>query len=181
MVTPGALDTLILLGADEVPVPPGAFVVYVGSHGDAGAHRADLILPVAAYTEQSGTFTNTEGRVQQGTRAVFPKGEAREEWAVFRALSALLGSPLPYDSLAALRAKLMADTPVFAGLDYAPGAAGAAGFDLRLLGKAGPVDGTPFASPVRDFYLTNPIARASSVMAECSASRKGAVLAIAAE
>jgi NADH-quinone oxidoreductase subunit G len=181
MLTPDTLDTLILLGADEVAVPPGAFVVYVGSHGDAGANRADLVLPVAAYTEQSGTFTNTEGRVQQGARAVFPKGEAREEWAVFRALSALLGAPLPYDSLAALRARMMADHPVFAGLDYAPGASGSAGFDLRLLGKAGQVGADAFASPVRDYYLTNPIARASSVMAECSASRASAGLAIAAE
>jgi NADH-quinone oxidoreductase subunit G len=182
MLEAGALDTLLLLGADEIDVPAGAFAVYVGSHGDKGAHRADLILPAAAYTEKNATYVNTEGRVQQARRAVFPKGQAREDWAIFRALSALVGAPLPYDDLAALRARMMGEHPALAGLDYAPGAAGAEGFDLKLVGAAGVPSNEPFASPIKDFHLTNPIARASAVMAECSAARAAAAAsAIAAE
>lgn len=180
MLEAGALDTLILLGADEVKAPTGTFVVYVGSHGDAGAQQADLILPAAAYTEKSATYVNTEGRVQQARRAVFPKGDAREDWAIFRAVSALLGKTLPYDNLDALRAKLMADSPSFAGLDFAPG--GSTPLELKLLGVAGDVDAAPFTSAITDFYLTNPIARSSQIMAECSAAKKAAsVAAIAAE
>jgi NADH-quinone oxidoreductase subunit G len=180
MVTSGSLETLILLGADEIDVPAGPFVVYVGSHGDKGASRADLILPAAAYTEKNATYVNTEGRVQQGRRAVFPKGDAREDWAIWRAVSALVGKTLPYDNLSALRAKLMADAPSFAGQDFAP--AHATPLDLKLIGAAGDADAAPFKNPITDFYLTNPIARASEVMAECSASRKAAqVAAIAAE
>jgi NADH-quinone oxidoreductase subunit G len=169
MVTSGALETLILLGGDEVDVPAGAFVVYIGSHGDKGANCADLILPASAYTEKNATYVSTEGRVQQGRRAVFPKGDAREDWAIWRAVSALVGTTLPYDNLGALRAKMMADAPSFAGQDFAP--AHATPLDLKLLGKAGDVDAAPFKNPISDFYLTNPIARASQVMAECSASR----------
>lgn len=180
MLEAGALDTLILLGADEVKAPAGTFVVYVGSHGDAGAQQADLILPAAAYTEKNATYVNTEGRVQQARRAVFPKGDAREDWAIFRAVSALVGKTLPYDNLDALRAKLMADSPSFAGLDYAPGASTA--LELKLLGVAGDVDAAPFTSAIADFYLTNPIARSSQIMAECSAAKKAASqAAIAAE
>jgi NADH-quinone oxidoreductase subunit G len=180
MVTYGALETLILLGADEVDVPAGAFVVYIGSHGDKGANRADLILPAAAYTEKNATYVSTEGRVQQGRRAVFPKGDAREDWAIWRAVSALIGKTLPYDNLGALRAKMMADAPIFAGQDFAP--AHATPLDLKLMGVAGEADSASFMNPINDFYLTNPIARASEVMAECSASRKAAnVAAIAAE
>jgi NADH-quinone oxidoreductase subunit G len=180
MVTSGSLETLILLGADEVDVPAGAFVVYIGSHGDKGANRADLILPSAAYTEKNATYVSTEGRVQQGRRAVFPKGDAREDWAIWRAVSAMVGNVLPYDNLTALRAKMMADAPSFAGQDYAP--AHATPLNLKLIGTAGEADAAPFKSPISDFYLTNPIARASEVMAECSASRKAAqVAAIAAE
>ncbi|MFY7760301.1 NADH-quinone oxidoreductase subunit NuoG [Aquidulcibacter sp.] len=180
MLEAGALDTLILLGADEVKAPAETFVVYVGSHGDAGAQQADLILPAAAYTEKNATYVNTEGRVQQARRAVFPKGDAREDWAIFRAVSALLGKTLPYDNLDALRAKLMADSPSFAGLDFAPG--GSTPLELKLLGVAGDVDAAPFTSAITDFYLTNPIARSSQIMAECSAAKKAAsVAAIAAE
>jgi NADH-quinone oxidoreductase subunit G len=180
MLQAGALDTLILLGADEVKAPAGTFVVYVGSHGDAGAQQADLILPAAAYTEKNATYVNTEGRVQQACRAVFPKGDAREDWAIFRAVSALVGKTLPYDNLDALRAKLMAECPSYAGLDYAPGAS--TPLELKLLGVAGDVDAAPFISPIDDFYLTNPIARSSQIMAECSAAKKAAsVAAIAAE
>ena len=176
MLKSGALDTLILIGADEVEAPAGTFAVYLGSHGDRGAHRADLILPTAAYAEMNATYVNTEGRVQLARRAVFPKGEAREGWAIWRAVSALLGKPLAYDDLAALRATLMRDHPTFSGVDYAPGAATA--LDLSTVGVAGDLDEAPFASPIIDFHLTNPIARASTVMAECSAARKAAAAPI---
>ncbi len=168
----GELEVLVLLGADEIDTAAlgDAFVVYLGSHGDAGANRADVILPGAAYTEKPGIYVNTEGRVQIAQRAVFPKGEAREDWAILRALSEHLGAKLPYDSLEQLRAALMRDHPTFGQVDYAPGAAGAANLDLSAFGAAGSVLDQPFKSPVDDFYLTNPIARASVTMAECSAS-----------
>jgi NADH-quinone oxidoreductase subunit G len=167
----GALDVLVLLGADEIaPARLGqAFVVYIGSHGDAGAGRADVILPGAAYTEKPGIYVNTEGRAQLAERVVFPKGEAKEDWAILRALSEHLGHKLPYDTLADLRARLMADHPTFGQIDYAPGAATAASFKLGELGVRGEVSDTPFVPAIRDFYLTNPIARASVTMAECSA------------
>ena len=180
MIKTGALETLILLGVDEIDVPEGAFVVYIGSHGDKGANRADLILPAAAYTEKNAIYVNTEGRVQQGHRAVFPKGDAREDWAIFRAASALVGTVLPYDNLGALRTKLMVDKTIFSGQDYAP--AHATPLDLSLVGIVGDVTAAPFVSPVNDFYFTNPIARASQVMSECSALRKAtSSVAIAAE
>ena len=171
MVKKGALDVLFLLGADEIDLgDTDAFVVYLGTHGDRGAHRADVILPGAAYTEKAGVYVNTEGRVQLASRAVFPKGEAREDWAILRALSEHVGARLPYDSLDQLRMRLFADHPSFGQVDYAPGAAGAADFDLSKVGKAGKLSDAPFASPVKDFYQTNPIARASVTMAECSAT-----------
>jgi NADH-quinone oxidoreductase subunit G len=170
MVRKGALDVLFLLGADEIDLSEtDAFVVYLGSHGDRGALRADVVLPGAAYTEKPGLYVNTEGRVQMASRVVFPKGEAREDWAILRALSERLGSKLPYDSLEELRAKLFADHPSFGQIDYAPGAASAAGFDLSKLGKAGKLKDAPFKNMIADFYQTNPIARASVTMAECSA------------
>ncbi|MGO4669013.1 NADH-quinone oxidoreductase subunit NuoG [Bosea sp. 2RAB26] len=171
MVSPGALDVLFLLGADEVEVPDGAFVIYQGTHGDRGAHRADVILPGAAYTEKSGTYANTEGRVQMTDRATFPPGDAREDWAILRALSGVLGKTLPFDSLAALRQALYAAHPHFAGLDTLP-AADASSLGA-LAGLGGKTDKAGFASPVADFYQTNPIARASAVMAECSALASG--------
>ncbi|MDJ1156752.1 NADH-quinone oxidoreductase subunit NuoG [Chelatococcus sp. SYSU_G07232] len=173
MVQPGALDLLFLLGADEVEVPAGPFVVYQGTHGDRGAHRADVILPGAAYTEKSGTYVNTEGRVQLANRAAFPPGDAREDWAILRALSDVLGHRLPFDSLLELRRKLYADYLHFAGIDAI--AAGDAAAIAALAGLDGETDRTPFASAVKDFYLTNPIARASAVMAECSALANGAL------
>ena len=148
----------------------GAFVVYVGTHGDHGAHRANVILPGAAYTEKSGTYVNTEGRVQQTSRAGFAPGEAREDWAIVRALSDVLGRKLPFDSLAQLRRKLYAEYPHLARLDDI-----AASDPADLAGAArlgGRLNKGVFTSPVRDFYLTNPIARASAVMAECSALAK---------
>ena len=167
MAANGALDVLFLLGADEAEVAPGAFTVYIGTHGDRGAHRADVILPGAAYTEKSGLYVNTEGRVQMGARAAFPPGDAREDWAILRALSAVLGQTLPYDSLAQLRQALFVVQPHFMHLDQI--AAGNAA-DIQKLAKLG---GTPdragLHSSVPEFYLSNPIARASAIMAECSA------------
>lgn len=171
MVSAGALDVLFLLGADEVEIPAGAFVIYQGTHGDRGAHRADVILPGAAYTEKSGTYANTEGRVQMTDRATFPPGDAREDWAILRALSGALGKTLPFDSLAALRQALYAAHPHFAGLDTLPAADGSS--LAALAGLGGKTDKAGFASPVADFYQTNPIARASAVMAECSALASG--------
>jgi NADH-quinone oxidoreductase subunit G len=170
----GAADVLFLLGADEVDLSKtGAFVVYLGTHGDAGAHRADVILPGAAYTEKNGLYVNTEGRVQLGARAVFPKGEAKEDWAILRALSERLGATLPYDTLDQLRAKLFADHPTFGRIDYVADPANVS-LDLAALGAAGDLSDAPFASPIKNFYLTNPIARASVTMAECAALASGA-------
>jgi NADH-quinone oxidoreductase subunit G len=166
----GGLDTLFLLGADECALPDAGkgTVIYLGTHGDRGAHRADIILPGAAYTEKNATYVNTEGRVQYARRVVFPKGEAREDWAILRALSARVGKTLPYDDLPALRARMIADHPSFGAVDYAPDAADAAGFDPSALGADGPVSDAPFAPAFADFYFTNPIARASQIMAACS-------------
>ena len=171
MVQPGALDLLFLLGADETEVPDGAFVVYQGTHGDRGAHRADVILPGAAYTEKSGTYVNTEGRVQMGDRATFPPGDAREDWAILRALSGHLGKTLPFDSLAGLRKALYEAHPHFAALDGLP--ANDASAIGSLAGLGGKTDRAGFAPVVADFYQTNPIARASAIMAECSALAAG--------
>ncbi len=170
MVKAGALDVLFLLGADEIDVSASdAFKVYLGTHGDAGAHKADVILPGAAYTEKDGLYVNTEGRVQMGWRAVFPPGQAKEDWAILRALSARLGAKLPYDSLVQLREKLYTDHPTFGAIDHAPGSIPTA-LDLGAVGVKGEAADAAFASPVKDFYFTNPIARASVTMAECSAS-----------
>jgi NADH-quinone oxidoreductase subunit G len=179
MAEEGAADVLFLLGADEVEVAPGAFVVYIGTHGDHGAHRADVILPGAAYPEKSGLYVNTEGRVQMAARASFPPGEAREDWAILRALSDALGQRLPFDSLAALRRALFAAHPHLQRIDeILPGDPA----DIeRLAAAAGTPDRAPFRSPVADFYLSNPIARASAVMAECSALAEGHPALAAAE
>ncbi|MBI1250198.1 MAG: NADH-quinone oxidoreductase subunit G [Alphaproteobacteria bacterium] len=165
----GALDALLVLHADEMDLPAAGrgAVIYLGSHGDAGAHRADIILPGAAYTEKDATWVNTEGRVQYGRRAVFPKGEAKEDWAILRALSARLGRPLPYDDLTALRQKMIADHPTFGHVDYAPGAIDADSFDPKALGADGAMSDAQFQSPIANFYLSNPIARASETMAAC--------------
>ena len=163
----GGLDLLFLLGADEIDVASGPFVVYIGTHGDRGAHRADVILPGAAYPEKSALYVNTEGRVQVSNRAAFPPGDAREDWAILRALSAVLGQTLPYDSLAQLRQALYAAHPHFMRLDQI--AAGAAADIEKLAKLGGAADKAPLRSSVTDFYLTNPIARASATMAECSA------------
>ncbi|MCE9522793.1 MAG: molybdopterin-dependent oxidoreductase, partial [Alphaproteobacteria bacterium] len=167
----GDVDVVYLLGADELDTKKlgKAFVVYQGSHGDAGAHRADVILPGAAYTEQNGTYVNTEGRVQAARRAGFPPGDAREDWTIIRALSDVLGKRLPYDDLGALRQAMLADAPHFAVADSAPGHPGADAAIWNNIGVAGTIAKSPFQYPIADFYLTNPVARASHVMAECSA------------
>lgn len=178
MVKKGALDVLFLLGADEIDASATkAFKIYLGSHGDRGAHGADVILPGAAYTEKSGLYVNTEGRVQMADRVVFPKGDAKEDWAILRALSGLVAQTLPYDTLDALRSKLMADVPTFGRIDYLPAPAA---FDVAALGQKGDLGDVAFASSVRDPYLNNPIARASVTMAELSAQRIAPV-AMAAE
>ncbi len=163
----GGVDLLWLLGADEFDVAAigaGTFVVYQGHHGDRGAARADVILPGAAYTEKAGTYVNTEGRVQRGFMATPPPGEAREDWAILRAFSAVLGRPLPYDSLVQLRQHLVQANPVFGTLQsltrrFGTDTAGPA---------AGTLASTPFVYPVADYYQTNVIARASATMAECT-------------
>ena len=161
-------DVLFLLGADEMDFSKKtAFTVYIGSHGDNAAHVADVILPGATYTEKSGTWVNTEGRVQIGNRAGFAPGDAREDWAILRALSDVLGKKLPFDSLLQLRAKLYEAHPHFAAIDEI--ATGDAADLSALAKKGGTMANSGFASPIKDFYLTNPIARASAVMAECSA------------
>ncbi|NDH62010.1 MAG: NADH-quinone oxidoreductase subunit G [Alphaproteobacteria bacterium] len=161
------IELVYLLAADEFDTKRlgKAFVVYQGHHGDAGAHRADVILPGAAYTEKPGTYVNTEGRVQLGQRAGYPPGDAREDWAILRALSERLDKTLPYDTLDQVRARLVAMSKTFAAIDQQ--AAGAWGH----FGKTGATTDQPFASPIANFYMTCPISRASKTMAECMASR----------
>ncbi|MEQ8825617.1 MAG: NADH-quinone oxidoreductase subunit NuoG [Filomicrobium sp.] len=165
----GGLDVVYLLGADEIDMSKlgNAFVIYQGTHGDAGAHRADVILPGATYTEKSAIYANTEGRVQMTQKAIFPPGQAKEDWTILRALSQRLGKTLPYDSLPQLRTELFKAVPHLQRIDDI----GPHGDDcLEALVK---LDGTPtdapFVNSIKDFYLTNPIARASAIMAELSA------------
>ena len=160
----GRIEAVYLLGADEIDMArlKDAFVIYQGHHGDAGAARADVILPGAAYTEKNGTFVNTEGRVQLARLAVFPPGEAREDWKIVRALSETLGRKLPYDDLARLRARMAEVNPVFA----APGEIVPA--DWAAFGAPGEMDPAPFESPIKNFYMTDPISRASETMARCT-------------
>ncbi len=169
----GEISVVYLLGADEIDNSKlgSAFVIYQGHHGDAGARRADVILPGCAYTEKDGTYVNTEGRVQQARRAVFPPGDAREDWKILRALSEMLGHKLPYDRLGQLRQRLASVAPSFASVDAVTPAA------WGSFGAEGPIDPQPFAYPVRDFYRTDPISRASPTMAACAeaaAERAGA-------
>ena len=163
------LDVLFLAGVDEIDTTNlgTTFVVYMGSHGDAGAARADVILPGAAYTEKSATYVNTEGRPQMTARAAFPPGDAREDWAIIRALSDHLGATLPWNNLEELRTTMYKIAPQLASLDQVHKADAAALAELgQVKGKA---SNEPFLSPVKDFYFTNPIARASKIMADCSA------------
>jgi len=166
----GGVDVLFSLGADEIDIAPGPFVIYQGSHGDRGAHRADVILPGSAYTEKSATYVNTEGRAQVTARAAFPPGDAKEDWKILRALSPLVGHTLPFDTLEALRAAMYKAAPVLAKLDAVTPASAEA--IAALADVKSTLKDEPFRSSVTDFYLTNAIARASSVMAEMSALKK---------
>ncbi len=167
----GAVAVVYLLGADEIDMDSlgKAFVIYQGHHGDAGAERADVILPGAAYTEKNATYVNTEGRVQQGRRAVYPPGEAREDWTIIRALSEVLGRKLPVDTRDDVRARMAEVNPNFAAgpdtVETAPWGA---------FGTDGPMDPAPFRTPVANFYMTDPISRASVTMAACADALAGA-------
>ena len=158
-------DVVYNLGADEVEIAKGAFVIYQGSHGDRGAHRADVILPAAAYTEESGVFVNLEGRPQMASRAGFAPGDAKEGWAILRALSAELGAALPYDNLASLRKAIVTEVPHMGAIDVVPVN------DWKRVALKKPAKAS-FLNAVSDFYLTNPIARASTLMAKLSADAK---------
>ena len=160
----GDIEVVYLLGADEVDMQDlgDAFVIYQGHHGDAGAHRADVILPGAAYTEKNATYVNTEGRPQQTRLAVYPPGEAREDWTIIRALSGVLGSPLPYDSLSDIRKRLIEANGIFADTDQVVAA------DWGSFGAEGALIDGGFVSPVANFYMTDPVSRASATMAVCT-------------
>src|SRR5205823_6373830 len=160
----GDIEILHLLGADEIDTSDlgAAFVIYQGHHGDRGARRADVVLPGAAYTEKDGTYVNTEGRVQLARRAVFPPGEAREDWKILRALSGAVGRPLPFDALRELRRQMWEKYPVFAEADLVKRAR------WEPFGDAGAVGAGPCAYPIDDFYQADPISRASQTMARCS-------------
>ena len=160
----GELEVLYLLGADEIDTAAlgDTFVVYQGHHGDRGAHRADVVLPGAAYTEKPATYVNTEGRVQYAQRAVFPPGDARDDWTILRALSGILDRPLPYDDLAALRRRMKVLCPHLGSSDQVVPAS------WQAFGVDGPIDPAPFAPPIRNYYMTDPISRASETMAHCT-------------
>lgn len=167
-VTEGGMDqaldgagVIYNLGVDEIDIPSGPKVIYQGSHGDRGAHRADIILPAAAYTEEAGIFVNTEGRPQLASKATFPVGEAKENWAIVRALSGKLGMPLEYNSQIQLRLKLAKEFPHLMEID------------MVRQNELQPIEteqagNAELKNVINDFYLTNPIARASAVMAELS-------------
>jgi NADH-quinone oxidoreductase subunit G len=170
-----AAEVVYNMGADEIEIDAGPFVIYQGSHGDRGAHRADIILPGAAYTEENALFVNTEGRPQLAMRASFAPGEAKENWAILRALSAEMGAQQPWDSLAGLRTAMVAAVPHLAKVDDV--------IENEMTPtKVGKLGKATFKSAVRDFYLTNPIARASQLMGELSGNaKKRAEAPIAAE
>ena len=165
MLEPGALDVLFLVGADEVEAKglDGTFVVYMGTHGDRGVHSADVILPGAAYTEKHATWVNTEGRPQRGKLAVFPPGDAKEDWKILRALSEAVGRTVPLNSLGEVRRRMAEIAADLADVDVVVPPR------FARFGAPGEIGPEPFTSPIENFYLTNPIARASSVMRECSA------------
>lgn len=165
----GEVEVVFNLGADEIETSrlEKAFVIYQGSHGDEGVKHADVILPGVSYTEKPGTYVNMEGRVQRAPRVIFGPGDAREDWAILRALSEKLGHILPFDTIAELRARMVADYPHLGTVDQVPKESWV-GF-----GVAGKASDMPITNLIDDFYQTNPIARASKVMAECSSSYEG--------
>jgi NADH-quinone oxidoreductase subunit G len=178
----GGVDVLWLLGADELDtarIGASTFVVYQGHHGDVGAARADVILPGAAYTEKSGTYVNTEGRVQRSLLAVYPPGEAREDWKIVRAFSEMVGRTLPYDTLDALRARLEQVNPAFARIGFLPrfGCSDQGG----PAGDPAALSDAPFVPAIANYYQTDPISRASPTMAACSATFAATPLVAAAE
>jgi NADH-quinone oxidoreductase subunit G len=160
----GQIDVVYLLGADEIDTAKlgKAFVIYQGHHGDRGAHRADVILPGAAYTEKNGLYVNTEGRVQMARMAAFPLGEAREDWKIIRALGEQLGVKLPYDSLSQVRKRLAEASPVFRSIEALVAA------EWGPFGNAGTIENAPFAPVIENYYMTDPISRASATMAKCT-------------
>ncbi|MEZ5895465.1 MAG: NADH-quinone oxidoreductase subunit NuoG [Parvularculaceae bacterium] len=170
----GEVEVAYNLGCDEFDASRlvNAFVIYQGHHGDAGAKYADVIFPAASYVEQNGVYVNTEGRAQYAQRAHFPFGEAREDWAIIRAFSDYIGKTLPYDDIFSLRQAAIADAPSLARIGEGP--ASEMTFNLEMVGVRGPINPKPFKSCIKDYYLTNPIARASQTMAECSATMSGA-------
>jgi NADH-quinone oxidoreductase subunit G len=163
-VEAGDIETVFLIGADEIDTGrlAKAFVVYQGHHGDRGAEAADVILPGAAYTEKNASWVNTEGRLQRSKLAVFPPGDAKEDWKILRALSEVLGRKVPLDTLGQVRERMAELAPPLGAIDRVEPAA------WGEFGRAGELDRAAFIPPIRDFYLTNPIARSSTVMAECS-------------
>ncbi|NDG04272.1 MAG: hypothetical protein EB121_02810 [Alphaproteobacteria bacterium] len=167
----GALDVVYAFGADDIlPHQLGkAFVIYQGHHGDALAARADVVLPGAAYTEKTGTYVNTEGRVQQTRRAAFPPGEAREDWKIFVGISHALGQPLPFVTLADVRTAMVTQYSALSHVGEKMDVS------WQAFGKAGPVDGAAFANPMtaEQFYMSNSICRASPTMHECVAMVRG--------
>jgi NADH-quinone oxidoreductase subunit G len=167
-------EVIYNLGGDEFDIGDGPFVIYQGSHGDRGAHRADIILPSATYTEESGLFVNMEGRVQSAQRANFAPGEAKENWAILRALSNELDKVLPYNNLMELRALLFEEFPHLKNIGFI----GEKEFSSVKKSK---LDIGPFENIISDFYLTNPIARSSEVMAELSSIAKSKDMKVAAE
>ena len=160
----GAVKMVFLLAADEIDTGKlkDAFVVYQGHHGDAGAHVADVILPAAAYTEKPGIYLNTEGRVQMARRAAFPPGDAREDWTILRALSDVVGKTLPFDNLGDLRRAIHAQCDHMTMIDTTPAA------EWGTFGTPGEMASDAFVSPIDNFYITDPISRASETMAECT-------------
>ena len=165
----GDITAVYLLGADEIDAETlkDTFVIYQGHHGDAGAHVADVVLPGASYAEKSGTYVNTEGRVQRGNKAAFPPGDAREDWTIIRALSESVGKTLPYNDIETLRERMAAANSVFANLDELQGE------NWAPFGIEGPVNSAAFASPIENFFMTDPISRASETMARCTAVARG--------
>jgi NADH-quinone oxidoreductase subunit G len=161
----GKMDMVYLLGADEIDMKRlgKSFVIYQGHHGDAGAHRADVILPGAAYTEKNATYVNTEGRPQRALQAAFAPGVAREDWKIVRALSEVIGKSLPFDTLAQLRAKMIEACPVLGQIGEAPKA------EWEIFGMPGTLRAEAFTPVIANFYMTDPISRASMTMAKCTA------------
>ena len=163
----GSVEIMFLLGADEIDTTKlgNAFVTYIGHHGDKGANRADVILPSAAYTEKDATYVNTEGRPQQTHRAVEPVGEAQEDWRIVCALAERIGHELPYKTLNALREDMVAEHPTLANIgDITPAI-------WQAFGRKGPITAAPFENAIRNFYMTDPISRASATMEKCSRPR----------